>query len=93
MKYAEITVVELGTAGCIEALKEELAGVTEALSRALPRRQREELLEMQMTKSAELIKLEKLLERAVHVSAHHFLRAYDAVRSICSGGESVRKRP
>ena len=49
-KYGEVNIVELETVNRIKQLKEELEGVTEALSRALPRRQREELMEMQMTK-------------------------------------------
>ncbi|GMH64446.1 hypothetical protein TL16_g03960 [Triparma laevis f. inornata] len=89
VKFGEVTVVDLGTVERIAQLKSELAGLTEALSRALPRRQREELEEMEATKSEEKTRLEKAMERGVLVSCHHFLRSYDAIRNVCSGVHSV----
>ncbi|GMH98051.1 hypothetical protein TrST_g10758 [Triparma strigata] len=89
IKFGEVTDVGLDTIERIAQLKNELAGLTEALSRALPRRQRDELMEMEATKSEEKTKLEKALERGVLVSCHHFLRSYDALRNVCTGVHSI----
>ena len=89
VKFAEAAFVPLGTTEKIAQLKSELEGLQAALSKALPRRQREELGEMEAERRAEMKKQEEILERGVNVSSHQFCRAYDAMRKICQGVHSV----
>ena len=88
-KYSEVTDVPRGTTDSIKRLQGELEELRSALSRPLPRRQREELMDIETTKRGELQSLESQLSRGVHVSSHHALKSYDALRSVCTGLHSM----
>jgi len=88
-KFSEFLDVPKGTVKLLASLDEELESLGETLNKALPRRQREQLEAMQEQKRADFVKNSELLERAVHMSCHHGLRSYDAMRSVLSGVHSV----
>ncbi len=88
-KFSEVVDCPLGTVDRIDTLKQELEGLTELLSKALPRRQREEVEGLQQERKAELKKLEEILDRATHVAVHHFCKTYDAMRSVLKGVHSI----
>ena len=89
VKYSETSFVPKGTIESIAQLKSDLDGVRAALSRPLPRRQREELQEIETSKATELQELDTLLERGLLISCHHSLKCYDALRAVCTGIHSV----
>jgi hypothetical protein len=89
VKFSETSFVPQGTIESIAQLKDDLNGVRAALSRPLPRRQREELQEIETAKATELQELEKLLERGLLISCHHAIKCYDALRAVCTGIHSV----
>ena len=88
-KFSEFLHVPIGTTTMLKALESELESLGDALNKALPRRQREQLESMQEQKRADYIKNSELLEKAMHVSCHHALRSYDAMRSTLDGIHSV----